>query len=459
MNRLTLLSALAALLAPLAAPAALAQDDAPPAERKAAVEIPETHAGRLLEWFLRMTSQPSIDAIAPELGESLNDMPMPHPQVFVSEFQVVRLSTKGLEPVRIREIDALELDVLLRAREGGEWWFATVGADSTPPHKLVKLSTKPLVQRPNVAVTDWADLSWSFDQRRERVMSLIVEEVQDGRVRPKLRLNRETRGAIAQASRLFPIVAVAEEIVAGRLELDEPVQLDRSLRTLGGDTLRSVEPGQPVTVGELLGLAAAGDNEAVDQLIGLLGRGAVERVAAEIQGPDSPNLPFITTGEFFKLKMLSENDPVYRSYVEAATEDDRRLALVDLLERSLPTYEEADAVRTPSRVLEVEWMASPDELTALLERLDAAIRADESGELAHVLNEVSPLNREMGVWKFVFRVSGGEPGVLAEAAIAERIDGKRFRFALVVDNPDREIDFSFFGSLPPLIMTHLALEE
>jgi hypothetical protein len=453
-----LLAAATALVLPLTS--ALAQAGAPDDERHATftTEIPDTPAGRLLEWFVQMTKQPSREAVAAELGDSFNDLPAPDPQVLVADFQRIQLTVDGLEPFRILEIDALELDALLRGVEKGEWWFVTIGASATPPHKLATLNLSPLVRTPG-AESDWGDISWRFNQRDERVMSVVVEQLREDRARPVLRLDPDDRGAIAQVAGLFPMVLLAEEIAAGRIDLEEPVPLDGSLMSLGSGTLRSMQGGRVVTVADLLRLAATGDNTAVDQIIGLLGRGAVERLVVEIQGPESPNLPFLTTGEFFKLKLLDEEDPVYRRYVEAQSEEQRRAALVELLDKPLPTYEEADAIRSPSRVSEVEWHASAKEITQLLGRLADAIRADETGRVSELLNEISPINREMGVWSFVYRVTGGEPGVYSEAFLVKRVDGERFRFAFVIENPEREIDYAFFSKLPPLFMTHLGLED
>jgi hypothetical protein len=252
---------------------------------------------------------------------------------------------------------------------------------------------------------------------------------------------------------------VAERVAAGEVDLADAVTLDPSLASLGSEELDDIVAGEVYSVEELLRLAFAGDNVAADQLIGFLGRGAVERLASEVQGEDGPNFPFLTTGEFFKLKLLPQSDLVYRKYADAESEEERRAALLELEERPLPSFEDADSVTSVSRVREVEWFASTEEIVELLDRLGAAIEADESGRLREILNEVSDLNQEMGVWTFVMRLTGGEPGVYSEAFLVERQDGRRYRFAILVEDPREEIDFEFFSRLPATVMTLLALEE
>jgi hypothetical protein len=439
------------------APAAAGQDASRTVEN-VRPDAPDTQAGRLLEWFLAQVRSPDASAIEPELGETLNDIQAPTAENLAKDLLTVGNRTGGFEMVRVLEVDGLELDVLLRGQESRGWWMATVAARPEPPHKLSKLRLAPLVIKPDSGADDWGTLSWMLSQRRGPLISLLVEEVKGERRVPVAQLASDKRAALAQASRLFPITLLAERVAAGEIDLAQGVTLDPGLRSLGSEELNEIVVGEVYSVEELLRLAFAGDNAATDQLIGFLGRGAVERLASEVQGEDGPNFPFLTTGEFFRLKLLPEDDPAYRRYADAESEEERRAALLELEERPLPSYQEADAMTDVVRVREVEWRASTEELTTLLARLDAAIKADESGRLGEILNEVSELNQKMGVWTFVARVTGGEPGVYAEAFLVERQDGRRYRFAILIENADEEIDFEFFSRLPATVMTLLALE-
>lgn len=453
---LTLL--LSAALVGTFASSAAGQDDARTVENVRA-DAPDTPAGRLLEWFVAQIESPDATAIEPELGETLNDIEAPTADNLAIDFLTIGNRTGGFEVMNVLEVDGLELDVLLRGKESRGWWLVTVAARAEPPHKLSKLQLAPLVIKPDTGADDWATLNWTLSQRRAPVISLYVEEDKGDRDVPMAQLAVDERAALAQVSRLFAMTLVAERVAAGEVDLADAVTLDPSLASLGSEELDDIVAGEVYSVEELLRLAFAGDNVAADQLIGFLGRGAVERLASEVQGEDGPNFPFLTTGEFFKLKLLPQSDLVYRKYADAESEEERRAALLELEERPLPSFEDADSVTSVSRVREVEWFASTEEIVELLDRLGAAIEADESGRLREILNEVSDLNQEMGVWTFVMRLTGGEPGVYSEAFLVERQDGRRYRFAILVEDPREEIDFEFFSRLPATVMTLLALEE
>ena len=114
----------------------------------------------------------------------------------------------------------------------------------------------------------------------------------------------------------------------------------------------------------------------------------------------------MTTGEFFKLKM-TENEELVRRFATAEDEDGRREVLGELESEPLPEYEDANLITTPTRVREVEWRASADELCEVLGHIADAMDADETGRLRDALNEVGERKRQLGVWEFVFSVSGG----------------------------------------------------
>ncbi len=444
----TLLLALLLALTPALAREASAED----------VAIPDTPAGALLEWFLETAAAPSEEAFRERLGETINDTPAPEPSMLVTAMRSYLQGTGGgFVVAKVTEIDALELDVLLRAKNGRSWWIASLGVEEAPPHRISVYRLKPLVNSPLDGDDTWGDLTWMLGNRpMPPGVSIRVERILDGRTKPFLRLSESERVATGPASKIFPIALFAEQASKDATFLERLVPLRDGLVSLISPNLPVVREGDIYSAAELLDFALRGDLTAVDQLIGWLGRGEVEAFVADVQGDDSPNFPFLTTGEFYKLKLL-EGD-LYDAYASAENEDERRSVLVDLDWRKLPTEEEAGAIVTPTRVREVEWRASADELCDVLGRIEAAIDADETGAVRAALNEVTERKRQLGIWSFVFRVSGGEPGVFAEAYLLERLDGARFRFVLLAEDPDEEIDYKLFGSLSDGIIRLMAIE-
>jgi len=425
------------------------------------VAVPDTPVGSALEWFLDAAALPSEEKIASRLGETLNGAPSPEPSTVVTTLRNLRQGTGGgFDVVEIREVDALELDVLLRARNKRSWWMATLGVSASPPHNLSVYELQALVNSPLEGDENWGDLNWKLSNRRlPDGFSISAERMLDGRDKPFLELYKQERVALAPASRLFPLAMLAEQAAENPELLERNIPLRDGLVSLVSPNFESVREGDIYAAKELLRFALMGDLTAVDQLIGWLGRAEVEAFVGEVQGDDSPNFPFLTTGEFFKLKLLAEDDELYRRYVEAETEDQRRAVLVDLDWRSLPSEDDAAAITKPRRVKEIEWRASADEMCDLLDRVAAAMDADETGTVRAAFNEISEENRQLGIWSFVFRVNGGEPGVFAEAYLLERLDGARFKFAILAEDPDEEIDYNRFGNLSDTIIRLMAIDD
>ncbi len=436
----------------IALPAARADDHT-------SVEIPDTPAGGLLEWWLGFMEAPTEESAAERLADTLNDSPAPAAERLASDMRRVSSNTGGgFVPIKVLEIDPLELDVLLRAKDNKSWWIASIGTNPTPPHQLTTYRMKPLIEPPQAGGQDWGDLNWALSNfRLPPGVSIRVERTENGQTKkPYLRLHEDDRVAIGPAAKLFPFALIAERAVEDLRFFDRLVPLKGDVESLISPNFPRVTDGETYAASELLSFALRDDLTALDQLIAWLGRTAVEAFVAKIQGPDSPNFPFLTTGEFYKLKLL-EGD-LYESYVNAETEDERRILLGELALRRLPSEEDAAAIVTPTRVREIEWRASADELCAALARIEKAMDADETGRVREAFNEISERNRQMGIWTFVFQVSGGEPGVFAEAFLLERLDGARFRFALAFEDPDEEIDYERFARLSSSIITLLALE-
>jgi len=456
------LFALGVLLAALSAAApARAAEAGPPA-------IPDTPAGDLLRWTLGQCAAPDRGAVPERLGDTLNDVQAPTPERLFNEFVRLEKDTGGgFDLVRLMEVDQFELDALLRAKNKESWWVLTLSAVTQPPHrKLNDFNFTSLVSPPGSGVQDWGDLNWRLSTfPLPPRFSVHAEQTRGGDrgSKPHISMRDERRAAVGPAASLFPMVRLAELAAENPGLLDETIDLVPERRSVVSPMLGSAPDGERVALKELLRAVRAGDLTALDHLIGYLGREDVERVAARFQSREGeaapPNTPFLTSAEFFKLKLIGDDHEAYRAFASAESPEAKREALAMLESEPLPSIEDAEAVTEASRVREAEWRASAREMIMALRALEAAMDADETGAVREALNEIGPRNRQMGVWTFVCSVTGGEPGVYAEAYLLERIDGKRFRFALAAENPDQEIDFQVLSQIPRQVITLLALEH
>lgn len=200
----------------------------------------------------------------------------------------------------------------------------------------------------------------------------------------------ETPLAVGSASKLAVLAAVERAVEAGTLSWDQVVPLDAAARSLPTGMLQDWPDATPLTVATLANLAASiSDNTAIDTLLHLVGREAVEAISPR-------NTPFLTTREFFALKANAAGELRGRWIAGDGAARTAMLGEVDAL--PLP----AIADLAPGVTSEVEWFLSARELCDLL---------DETAVLPAVqINAGLALKDD---WQSIAFKGGSEPGVLS----------------------------------------------
>ncbi len=172
---------------------------------------------------------------------------------------------------------------------------------------------------------------------------------------------------VASAFTLLVLSALLDEIDAGTIAWDDVILLEEAHRSFPEGVVGNWPVGSPITVSTLANLMVADrDSTAADILIDLVGRERLEAMSPR-------NTPFLTTGEFFKLKARQNHD--LRMRWIAADETERRELLAELAEAPLPRprgdYE---------TVVGIEYYFDAFELCALLDRtFDATAVGRASG--------------------------------------------------------------------------------
>jgi beta-lactamase class A len=232
---------------------------------------------------------------------------------------------------------------------------------------------------------------------------------------------------VGSAFKLAVLAALADEVEAGRMAWDDVVALDPAWRSHASGILQNWPDGTPVTLAVLANLMiSASDNTATDNLIGYLGR---ERVEAE-----SPrNVPFLTTGEMFRLKSRGNEEPAV-----AWTDGDevaRRAVLAEIGATPLPSIDRY--LLQP--ILEIEWFFTAFELCALLERV-----ADNPAF------DINPGVANPADWSEIAFKGGSEPGVLDLSTLVTAADGNTY-CVIVTWNDEAGLDegrlFSLYAGL------------
>jgi hypothetical protein len=196
--------------------------------------------------------------------------------------------------------------------------------------------------------------------------------------------------AVGSAAKLAVLAAVEDAVAAGTVRWDQVVTLDAAAKSLPTGMLQDWPDATPLTVATLANLAASiSDNTAIDTLLRLVGREAVEAIAPR-------NTPFLTTREFFALK-ANEAGALRGRWI--AGDAAARTAMLGEID-ALPLPAVADLA--PGVTSEIEWFLSARELCALLDRTAALPAVQINAGLAQKAD-----------WQSVAFKGGSEPGVLS----------------------------------------------
>jgi len=231
---------------------------------------------------------------------------------------------------------------------------------------------------------------------------------------------------IGSMFKLYVLGALVDAVQQKRIDWDQSVQILEAYRSLPTGIVQNDPPGSNRTVRQLAELMISiSDNTAADHLmLGVLGRPAVEQALRDY-GHHNPllNLPFLSTREFFLLKLLDKDfaaipaglpGPLGQAYAEA-DETERRAILADLENVTIDSLTNNDAADiplpwpTPIAVEHVEWFASPLDLCRVL----SLLQKDKEAALILAINPGVPDKR--GLFLYIGFKGGGEPGVLGLA--------------------------------------------
>jgi beta-lactamase class A len=222
--------------------------------------------------------------------------------------------------------------------------------------------------------------------------------------------------AVGSTFKLAVLVALRAEIEAKRREWSDVVPLPAAAKSLPSGLLRLWPDGTPITLATYAGeMISISDNTAADTLIGVVGRGPLEKLAPR-------NEPFLTTRETFVLKA----DAALREAYRTASPKERRNLLARIDSQPLPTPSQVDL--DPS-FLDIEWYFTPRELCALMARV-----ADLP------LMTINPGVAKPAAWKRVAFKGGSDAGVLNLTTYLTAKNGTSYCVTATWNNPKAQID-------------------
>jgi hypothetical protein len=351
----------------------------------------------------------------------------------------------GKRPVLLR-VDAEsddDLVAIVRHADTGEAQRIILRTDG---EGLVSgLLFQPAIEHDARRLTSWEELDGELASLAGHA-AFVAMELDDGpgEGEPGLRFvhayNAADRLAIGSTFKLWVLGALAEKVRAGEASWDEALEIREALRSTGSAGMQNEPAGAEFSVrrhAELM--ISISDNTATDHLIAYVGREHVEAYMSRLHAEPSLNLPFLTTGEIFRLK-LNPDRSVLERYIEA--DEAARRAMLASREGPMafrPGLLQLSFWSRPIAIGTVEWFASPVELCRVMVDLRRLERIEGLGPVGEVLrmNPGIPFGDR---WKSVAFKGGSEPGVVNLTWLLERSDGRWFVLSFGWNDPQALVD-------------------
>ncbi|HEU4464792.1 MAG TPA: serine hydrolase domain-containing protein [Gemmatimonadota bacterium] len=242
-----------------------------PTASEATVDLPDTPAGRRAAEMLRLTIEGDDAAMRTYIDEGfaprLRDA-FPIDEHLRIHAQM-REASGGYDAVEVRESEPSAIQVLVRAREGGEIRMLTLRTEPEPPHRIEGMGLRPIMPADGVEAPVVPDRTLSDDE----IASLLGEyldrldaadafsgavlvaragepvfERAYGEASKSYGVPNavDTKFNLGSMNKMFTAVAVAQLVERGVLSWDDPVG-----KWLGPDWVRT-EVGEKATVRHLL---------------------------------------------------------------------------------------------------------------------------------------------------------------------------------------------------------------
>lgn len=257
-----------------------------------------------------------------------------------------------------------------------------------------------------------------FKKLPGKVSVLVLEDGKD-----KLSLLPDEPLLVGSAFKLAVLATLRQQIESGRRKWSDVAELRPEWKSLPSGQLQDWPDGSPLTLHTLAALMISqSDNTATDALIGVLGREAIEPLAAR-------NLPLLSTSELFKLFAAKNQDLLER--LGRGEAQAKRAVLAELSKRPTPTLEDLDL----TRVLALGWYFTPRELCSLM---------DKVADLP--LMGINPAMANPRDWQRIAFKGGSQPGVMNLTTGLLAKNGKRYCVVATWNNKE-PVDEQEFANL------------
>ncbi len=256
-------------------------------------------------------------------------------------------------------------------------------------------------------INSWKDIDAELT-KSGATYSYQVSKVDNGKCAVVAGTNTDLSLPLASIFKLYVLLAVAENVKAGKVSWDDRLTVTADGKKVGAAGLDKVPDGTTVSVREAAQqMISASDNMATDLLIERLGPGAVEHALATAGHHDPASMtPFPTTHELFS---VGWGEPDLRERWKQASPQGRAELLKET--NSRPYEPDPQRTHTPASSFGAEWYGSADDIC----KVHAALQASAVGAAApvkNILSAIPGIDLDRAKWPYIGAKGGNLPGDL-----------------------------------------------
>ncbi len=266
--------------------------------------------------------------------------------------------------------------------------------------------------------------------------SLLVAAVDHGTCKPLHAVDADAELAIGSAFKLWVLLGLADQVIAGKRGWDDPIAVDDNLKSLPSGITQNDAAGTKLPLKTLAErMISISDNTATDHVLAAIGRAAAE-TALRVAKHAKPELdtPFLSTREMFLLKLSA--DRTGQDHYLTLPAAKRRDYLDKQLAGQHPSIAGIEKWTTARRIDRIEWFASGSDLCRVMATLWQRAQDPKAAAVLEILskNPGTPIDR--AIWPFVGFKGGSEPGVLDLTWLLRRDDQKWFVITMTLDSDE-----------------------
>lgn len=404
--------------------------------------IPDTPAGVRLRWFLKVLN--GRGEIPGEAEYQASFDPGFIAKVPLAQFTQLAGQLRASGPFELVAIKdgATDEKLIAVVSVKGEKLAVNLGVTGAD-HKIETLLLRPEVEVQPIA--SWQELKSRLDAAGARAQYLAARIDDKGRCVELSADDADQHLAVGSAFKLYVLLALHQQIAAGKLAWDRELAIRDEHKSLPSGTMQTLDAGTKKSLRQFaLKMISISDNTATDHLLHLVGRDRVERaMKAARHSAAKRNIPFLTTREMFALKLGLDGEARGR-YLSMSRKRRRRY-----LDKELPSVEvsldKAADWTSPRDIDTIEWFASPRDLCQVMAALGAA--GDGSPQLREVLGTNPGVAVDNKVWTYVGFKGGSEPGVMNLTWLLRHASGGWYVLSLSVNDTAKALDESAIAGI------------